>query len=254
MLKENKAKAKLRAGGPVVGCSTYFVHPTLVEYISLAGFDFVLFDGEHGPISPEALEVGVLAAENAGLTPLARVPVNRPEVILRFMDTGLAGVLVPHVDTADDAEAAVRSMKYHPRGERGLAGVRAAGYGALPTDEYIARANAETMLLVMVESVAAVENIEAIAAVDGVDVLNIGTSDLSQSMGKPGAKDDPELIQMLERVLAVGKATGKGVAVGGLPLANSDRWKQAGATWFSGGATEVFVSSGRRLCEIVRGS
>ena len=159
MLTENKAKAKARAGEVVVGCQMLFVHPTVVEYVGRAGFDWVLFDGEHGPVSPESLEIGVLAAENVGITPLARVPVNRPEVILRFMDTGLAGILVPHVDTADDARAAVRALKYHPMGERGLAGVRAAGYGAIPLSEYIARANAETTLLVMIECVTAVEDI-----------------------------------------------------------------------------------------------
>src|SRR5918911_99920 len=138
MLAENTTKAKLKAGERVVGCSTMFVQPAVVEYIGRAGFDWILFDGEHGPVSPESIEIGVLAAENIGLTPLARVPVNRPEVILRFMDTGLAGV-------------------------------------------------------------------------EGIDVLNVGTSDLSQSMGKPGQKDDPELIQMVERVIQVGKATGKAV-------------------------------------------
>src|SRR5919199_4465131 len=146
MLTENKTKAKLRDAGLALGCATMFVQPAVVEYIGRAGFDWVLFDGEHGPIAPESVEIGVLAAENVALTPLARVPVNRPEVILRFMDTGLAGVLVPHVDSADDARAAVRAVKYHPLGERGLAGTRAAGYGAMAQSEYVTHANAQTML------------------------------------------------------------------------------------------------------------
>jgi 4-hydroxy-2-oxoheptanedioate aldolase len=165
MLTENKTKAKLRAGESVIGCQTMFVQPAVVEYVGRAGFDWILFDGEHGPVAPESVEIGVLAAENVGLTPLARVPVNRPEVILRFMDTGLAGVLVPHVDGADEARAAVRAVKYHPLGERGLAGVRASGYGAIPQTEYVARANGETMVLAMIESIPAVEDIEAIAQV-----------------------------------------------------------------------------------------
>jgi 4-hydroxy-2-oxoheptanedioate aldolase len=253
MLTENKTKAKLRDGGLALGCSTMFVQPALVEYIGRAGFDWVLFDGEHGPVSPESVELGVLAAENVGLTPLARVPVNRPDVILRFMDTGLAGVLVPHVDGADDARAAVRSLKYHPLGERGLAGVRAAGYGAIPQSEYVARANAQTMLMVMIESVPAVDNIEAIAAVEGVDVLNIGTSDLSQSMGRPGAKGDPELIEMVERVIRVGRAAGKAVSVGGVPSTDWDRWHQAGANWFGTSVAELMLGGGRRFCNMIRG-
>lgn len=247
MLGENTSKAKLGQGRAVVGCQMMFVHPAVVEYLGRAGFDWVLFDGEHGPVSPESVEIGVLAAENVGLTPLARVPVNRPEVILRFMDTGLAGVLVPHVDSADEARAAVRSVKYHPLGERGLAGVRAAGYGALPPTEYIARANRETMVLAMIESVAAVGDIEAIAQVEGLDVLNIGTSDLSQSMGRPGQKDDPELIEMVQRVIQVGRAAGKAVAVGGVPSSEWERWRGAGATWFGTSVSELLTSSGRQI-------
>jgi len=253
MLGENKTKAKLRDGEIAVGCAAMFVHPAVVEYVGRGGFDWVLFDGEHGPVSPESLEIGVLAAENVGLTPLARVPANRPEFILRFMDTGLAGVLVPHVDTADDARAAVHAMKYHPMGERGLAGVRASGYGAIPQTEYVARANAETMLLVMIESIKAVENIEAIARVEGVDVLNVGTSDLSQSMGRPGSKDDPDLLEMVERCIQVGRAADKAVSVGGVPSTEWERWKQAGATWFGTTVAELMMSSGRKACSMIRG-
>jgi 4-hydroxy-2-oxoheptanedioate aldolase len=253
MLGENKAKAKLQRGEVVVGCQMMFVHPTVVEYLGRAGFDWVLFDGEHGPVSPESLEVGVLAAENVGLTPLARVPVNRPEVILRFMDTGAAGVLVPHVDSAEEARAAVRAIKYHPLGERGLAGVRASGYGALPQSEYTAFANQHTMLLAMIESVASVEHIEAIAAVEGVDVLNVGTSDLSQSMGRPGKKDDPELLQMVEHVIEVGRAAGKAIAVGGLPSSEWPRWREKGVSWFGGQLAELVLTGGRQTCNMIRG-
>jgi len=252
MLGKNSTKAKLRDGKAVVGCAAMFVHPAVVEYLGRVGFDWVLFDGEHGPISPESVEVGVLAAENIGLTPLARVPVNRPEVILRFMDTGLAGVLVPHIDTAQDARAAVQAVKYHPVGERGLAGVRASGYGAISQPDYVAHANRETMVLAMIESVAAVDNIEAIARIDGLDVLNIGTSDLSQSMGRPGQKDDPELIAMVERVIEVGRAAGKAVSVGGGPSSDWGRWREAGATWFGTSVAELVTTTGRQVCSSIR--
>ena len=253
MLGENKAKARVRDGGIVVGCLMMFAHPQVVEHLGRAGFDWVLFDGEHGPVSPESVEIGVLAAEHVGVTPLARVPVNRPEVILRFMDTGVAGVLVPHVDSADDARAAVRAVKYHPLGERGLAGVRAAGYGAISQPDFVTHSNAETMVLAMIESVDAVENIEAIAEVEGLDVLNVGTSDLSQSMGRPGRKDDPELIEMVRRVISVGQATGKAVAVGGVPSTDWERWRGEGARWFGTSVAELLVSGGRRLLTTMRG-
>jgi 4-hydroxy-2-oxoheptanedioate aldolase len=251
MLGENTAKAKIQAGGVAVGVQMMFVNTAMIEYAGRAGFDFILMDGEHGPVSEESVQLGVIVAENAGVTPIARVPVNRPEVILRFMDTGLAGVLGPHVDTVEDAEAAVRAVKYHPMGERGLAGVRASGYGALPTDEYVTHANAQTMVLAMIESVTAVENIEKIAAVEGIDVLNVGTSDLSQSMGRPGRRDDPELIQLVERVLAAGRASGKTVSVGGGPTTNWPRWKERGARWFGAQTAELFISAGRQARSLV---
>ena len=253
MLGENKAKVRVREGGPVVGCQMMFAHPQVVEHLGRVGFDWVLFDGEHGPVSPESIEIGVLAAENVGITPLARVPVNRPEVILRFMDTGLAGVLVPHVDSADDARAAVRAVKYHPMGERGLAGVRAAGYGAMSQTDFVGHSNAQTMVLAMIESVNAIQNIEAIASVEGLDVLNIGTSDLSQSMGRPGKKDDPELIEMVRRVIQVGKASGKAVAVGGVPSTDWERWRGEGVSWFGTSVAELLLSSGRRILTTMRG-
>ena len=252
MLGENAAKAKLAAGQISVGCQAMLVHPMVVELIGRAGFDWVLFDGEHGPLTPESVELGTIAAENVGLTPIARVPVNRPEVILRFMDTGLAGVLVPHVDTADDAEAAVRAVKYHPRGERGLAGVRASGYGARPIAEYIEHANRQTMVLAMIESAASVENIEKIAAVDGIDVLNVGQSDLSQSMGKPGRRDDPEVRAAVERVIEVGTKAGKAVAVGSGPSSEWPGWRDKGVTWFGTNVIELILSSGRQIAGSVR--
>lgn len=252
MLGENKAKARLREGGVVVGCMMMFVHPQVVEHLGRAGLDWVLFDGEHGPVSPESVEIGVLAAEHVGVTPLARVPVNRPEVILRFMDTGIAGVLVPHVDRADDARRAVEAVKYHPLGERGLAGVRAAGYGAMSQPEFVEYSNAQTMVLAMIESVAAVENIEGIAAVEGIDVLNVGTSDLSQSMGRPGKKDDPELVEMIRRVLQVGQSTGKAVAVGGVPSTEWERWRGEGTRWFGTSVAELLLSGGRRTMAAMR--
>ncbi len=169
------------------------------------------------------------------------------------MDTGVAGVLVPHVDSADDAHAAVRAVKYHPLGERGLAGVRAGGYGAMSQPDFVGHSNAQTMVLAMIESVDSIENVEAIASVEGLDVLNVGTSDLSQSMGRPGKKDDPELIEMVRRVIQVGKASGKAVAGGGAPSTDWERWRGEGVSWFGTSVAELLLSSGRRILTTMRG-
>src|SRR5438094_11431 len=114
----------------------------------------------------------------------------------------------------------------------GPVGVRVAGEGGIPQSEYCELANGETMVLAMIESVAAVENIEAIAAVDGIDVLNIGTSDLSQSMGRPGQKSDPELLAMVDRVITAALKAGKGVSVGGGSATDWPTWRAKGQNWF----------------------
>lgn len=253
MLKPNRLRPLMRENKPILGVNITFVHPTLVEWFAHAGFDWIKFDAEHGSVSIESVELGVLAAEAAGIVPLARVPHAQPELIMRFMDTGLAGIVVPHVDSAADAEAAVRAVKYHPRGERGLGRVRAAGYyNEMARSEYVPFANSETMVLAMIESVAGVENIDEIVDVEDLDVLTIGTSDLSHSLGRPGEKDNPELLDMVERVLEVGLGAGKTVCVGGMLGVDRERWIARGATWVGFNAAELITENNRALCAQTR--
>lgn len=198
----NTTKAKLKAGEPVFGCFVRYPDASLVEVVAYQGWDFVVFDGEHGPIDPGACEDMVRAAELRGVTPIVRVTTNQPPIILRYMDTGAQGLHVPWVNSASEAEAAVRSVKYSPRGMRGLAGVRAAGFGqVISLAEYTQQANTETLVVIHIETIDAVDELAAIAAVDGVDVIFLGPTDLSHSLGLPGQFDHPDVQAAMDRIV-----------------------------------------------------
>ncbi len=160
-----------------------------------------MIDAEHGPITPHDAYHMVLAAEVSGTSPLIRVPRNDPSVVLRYMDIGAAGVMVPQMNSPDEARAVVQSVKYHPHGHRGLAQPRATGFGIGTTlTEYAASANAETLVIVQFENIAALEHVPEIIKVPGVDVLLIGPSDLAQSMGYPGQLGHPEVVKVIDQV------------------------------------------------------
>ena len=208
---DNPMKRKLLSGQPAFGVSVMFPSPHVVDIIGRLGFDWVLIDCEHGSISHESVELMVLAAEAAGITPIARPPVNSFEAIGQLMDRGVMGVQIPHVNTASDARRAVAAVKYHPLGERGLAaGVRSSSYGfGLSMSEYAEASNRETLVCVQLEEGEAVENVEEIMAVEGVDVFFVGPSDLSQSLGYPGRPDTPEVQDAMEHVFSSVRAAGK---------------------------------------------
>ncbi len=207
----NRMKLKLLAGEPAFGVSIMFPSPQIVDIVGRLGFDWVLIDCEHGSISIESVELMVMAAETAGVTPIARPPVNGFEAIGQLMDRGVMGVQVPHVNTAEDARIAVEAVKYHPLGERGLAaGVRSASYGyGMSMSEYAEYANSETLVCVQLEETEAVRNVDEIVQVPGVDVFFVGPSDLSQSLGYPGRPDAPEVRQAMDTVFATIAAADK---------------------------------------------
>jgi 4-hydroxy-2-oxoheptanedioate aldolase len=214
-MKKNLMKEKLSRGGVAVGI--LFQEPAIqaAEIVGLLGFDWLLIDCEHSPMNVESAARLVMAAEIRGITPLVRVPQNLPEIILRYMDVGAMGVMIPGAASADDVQKAVRAVKYPPEGERGLAGIRAADYGVTaPLGEYVKVANQETMVLGLIESREGVENVEEILAVQGLDGVAIGTNDLSKSLGVPGQGNHPLVVEAVNRILAAGKKMGKPVGAG----------------------------------------
>jgi 4-hydroxy-2-oxoheptanedioate aldolase len=181
----------VRKRDDVAGIMIGIPHPALVEMSAYAGFDFVIIDNEHGVGGMETTEHMVRAAKGAGTIALVRT--QFPD-ILRCLDLGASGVLVPGVETAAQAAAVVGAAKYPPLGNRGAAfSPRAAGYGFFGGIEHVARSNEGTAAMVMIESVEALKNLPAILATPGLDAAFIGPNDLSFSMGLPGQMTHPDV-------------------------------------------------------------
>ncbi len=209
-MRHNTAKAKLAAGQPVSVVNPTYTSAGLVELLARVGFDVIFIDTEHGPAGWDDVENMVRAAELANATPIVRVQANDASTITRALDRGAGGVQVPHVNTRAEAEAAVRHAKFAPIGHRGFAGGRSA-FGE-KMSEYTRRANQETMVVVMLEEVEALENLDEILKVEHVDVFFVAPGDLAQSMGVPGQMDHPKVQAAIDdavrRIRAAGRAPG----------------------------------------------
>jgi 4-hydroxy-2-oxoheptanedioate aldolase len=252
-LRTNTTKAKLKAGETVLGCFVRYPDAGLVEMLGYQPWDFIVFDGEHGTLEPRDCENMVRAAELRGVTPIVRVTTNLPPVILRFMDSGAQGLHVPWVNSAAEAENVVRSVKYHPRGIRGLAGVRAADYGqTIPFSEYVEQANRETLIIIHIETAEAVERLPEIAGIDGVDVIFIGPTDLSQSYGVPGQPQHPSVQAGMQRIVeAVADSNASlGVMVSNLQAAR--QWRDRGARYIAIGLEALLAPATRDFLAAVR--
>jgi 4-hydroxy-2-oxoheptanedioate aldolase len=181
------------------------------------GFDAVYIDLEHNPTSLETAAAVCVAALAMGVTPIARVTSHDPHDATRILDCGAQGVMVPHVQNAEEATAIVAACLYAPKGHRSAFGSGPAlGYAALGQAEVCRRLNEETLLMAMIETPEAVGNADAIAAVDGIDVLHIGASDLSTEMGIPGQYTHDRMRSAFETVAKAAGAHGKAMGVGGV--------------------------------------
>ncbi len=212
-MRTNKLKETLQTGGWSVGAIIPVADEQLVEVMALAGFGHVMIDAEHGHMSVRETESLVRAAEAAGISSTVRVSANQEDVILRHLDTGAQGVVIPGVATADDARRAVRSSYYHPLGERGLAGTRAARFGlAGSLGDYARAANEQMLVIGLIEDVKAIEHLPEILKVEGLGAISVGPADLSQSMGRPGERNHPEVKEVIDEI--VRRAVEAGVPVG----------------------------------------
>jgi len=212
-MRKNVIKEMIKAGQPALGAFINFYSPTVVEIVGYSGIDFVCLDAEHGPMSPQDCENMIRAADVVGITPMVRIAENSQQNILRYLDAGALGVQMPMINSKADAEAVVRSVKYWPLGKRGLAGTRAAAFGIrYPLADYVKQANDETLVVTHVETMDAVRNLPEMLEVEGIDVVFIGPTDLSQAMGYPGRPMEPAVQEMIDRlmrqILASGKAVG----------------------------------------------
>jgi 2-keto-3-deoxy-L-rhamnonate aldolase RhmA len=210
-IRPNTLKRALAEGKTVFGSSVRLPEPGLVEVLGYAGFDYVLIDGEHGSMGWSDAERMILAAHAAGTTPIVRVLKNEPEMVMRALDIGAMGILVPHVCTEADANRLRMGAFYPPEGKRGVGIGRVGQWGAISMDEYFRTINREIVLMGMIEDAEAIENIESIAAAE-LDILFVGTHDLAASYGLLGQISHPRVMEAGDRVVAAGRR--RNVAVG----------------------------------------
>lgn len=234
MLKENKLKKILREGKVTIGLFMKFTDPAVVEIVGYAGFDFVIIDTEHGPISIETAQNLIRAAEVVGITPIIRVAENDPPLILRALDIGAQGVEIPQISTKEDALKAVQSVKFSPQGERGVCRfVRAAGYSSFDRYKYFKLSNEETVVIVHIEGVKGVKNLKEILTVKGLDVIFLGPYDLSQSCGVTGQVNHPAVIKKMEEAVKLFREANIAIGTFVDSLEDAKKWINLGVQYIS---------------------
>ncbi|MCR4336262.1 MAG: aldolase/citrate lyase family protein [Candidatus Omnitrophica bacterium] len=206
-LDKNPLKSALQKEKQTYGCWVTLAHPLIPEILAPAGFDWLAIDMEHSSIDLSTLLPLIISTEARGMVPLVRVGENDPNLIKRIMDAGAYGVIVANVCSAEEAEAAVAAVKYPPSGRRGVGLYRAQGYGR-QFEAYKKWLIEESVVIIQIEHIKAVNDIDAIFSVKGIDAFVIGPYDLSGSMGKPGALTDPGVEEAVNRVLKAAKKYG----------------------------------------------
>lgn len=212
-------KKTFKQGGVSIGSWMSMAHVSIAEILASAGYDWVVIETEHTAIDVSEVLRLIVAIEGKGCIPLVRLAWNDPIQAKAVMDSGAAGVLVPMVNSRADAELAVKSVKYPPMGYRGVGLARAQGYG-LTFDDYVEAGNRDSLLMVQIEHIDAVNNIEEIVSVPGIDGTFIGPYDLSMSMGLTGQLDHPDMKAAKRKVLE--KTRERGLAAG-IHLVHPDR-------------------------------
>jgi 4-hydroxy-2-oxoheptanedioate aldolase len=212
MFRPNRLKERILSGQQSFGTWLQSNYPAFAEIASATGFDFIILDQEHGPGDERGAIDMMRAAAGAPATVLVRVPSSHPTYLKRLLDAGCEGVVVPMVESAAEAKAIVDACRYAPRGTRGNAAeiARCSSYG-LQAD-YLQRADDNFLIVVQIETAAAVKNARAIAEVDGVDVVFIGPTDLSGSIGLMGQTGHPDVEALIAEAVREVKAVGKPLA------------------------------------------
>lgn len=203
----NKIKERMKNGEAVLGSFFNSNCPDIAEIMGAAGLDFIVIDCEHGPGTPESIVNCVRAAEARGMTPIVRVTEDTRTGILRFLDIGAHGILVPQLESAAQAASVIQKAKYAPIGMRGMAVPRASTWGF--DENYTQRENDETLILVQCENMSCYEHLEEVGQVEGLDAIFLGPYDMSQALGIPGQIKAPQMLEVEKKILEVCKKNGK---------------------------------------------
>jgi 4-hydroxy-2-oxoheptanedioate aldolase len=209
-MKSNPVRVKLRSGQPSIGTWLALPDPIFAQLMSTTGFDWLTVELEHSPATIESAAHCFAVIAGSGTVPLARIPWNSIENIKRVLDTGAWGIVVPMVNSRDEAEAVVSAARYRPLGKRSVGGQLHAASFATDGPSYYARANEEILVVVMAEHIDAIENIDAILSVPGIDAVFVGPNDLHASIGLAPAfdSDNPTFNAAIKKVLASARTHG----------------------------------------------
>jgi 4-hydroxy-2-oxoheptanedioate aldolase len=211
-MPRNVVRERLRAGQPTIGCFLGLGSPSVAELLACRGFDWLVIETEHNGLDAAQVEEMLRAISSGSAIPLVRVPSSDHVFIQRALDLGAMGVVVPMVRTAEEAAAVVRATRYPPEGTRSFGPLRASRY-TLDNADYLASANENTLVVLILETKEAVQDLDQIAAVPGVDVLHLGPFDLCLALGlDPIQQPHPQVDEVLERALELGQR--QGIAVG----------------------------------------
>ena len=245
----NPLRRRLLQNERLIGCWSALGSPVTTEVLGLAGFDWILLDGEHAPNDVLSLVPQLMALKGSKSIPIVRPPENNPVIIKRLLDIGFYNILVPYVETEEDARRAVASTRYPPHGIRGVSvSHRNNGYGTVP--DYFKVIDGNIGVIVQVESRLGVANVEAIAAVEGVDCIFVGPGDLSAALGYLGQPNHPEVQKVIREIFAAARKYGK--ACGILAPAEEDarRYLEWGASFIGVGSDlGVFRAGTQALCD-----
>ena len=208
----NAFRTALKAGRPLIGIWSMLNSVTATEGLGWAGFDWLLVDGEHSPVSLQDAMMHSRTIAASPTVPIVRIPWNDRILLKQHLDGGMSTLMIPYIQTVEEARAAVDYVRYPPHGTRGIAAIhRGSRYGRL--QDYAARANDEVFLILQIETVAALERCAEIAAIDGVDAVFFGPGDLAASMGMTGQAANPKVTAAIEDGLKRCRPTGKFVGV-----------------------------------------
>jgi 4-hydroxy-2-oxoheptanedioate aldolase len=225
-----------------------------MEFMGHLGFEFVWLDNEHSPMNVDTTTNLVRACETANVVPIMRVSANDPAQILSYLEIGVMGVMVPHVNTAADAKRIVDAVRYRPQGRRGAGSqTRAANFGLTQTAvQYFEQANRETLVIPLIEEPEGFDNLEEICRVDGVDVIAFGPGDLAMAMGHPGNAAHPNVQAVIRRAEQQVVASGKALDA---IVADADEARQVmarGARFISIGVHTMLRRAGRSFLDSMR--
>jgi 4-hydroxy-2-oxoheptanedioate aldolase len=213
-MRNNTVREKLHAGQAVIGLQMGLGSPAVAEMMGYVGFDWLVIETEHNAIDFSGVEHMLMAMNSTDVVPLVRTPSGDPTIILRALDSGAMGLLVPMLRTAEEAAAVVAATRYPPHGIRGFGPLRASQY-TMDYPDYLARANDNILVSFILETKEALENLEEIMAVPGVDALYFGLFDLCISMGlNPMEMPFPEIEDAMARAVELSRKTGVAVGVG----------------------------------------